>query len=103
MKKRILFVNAIPNEHSARLVGDNIDALVNEAMKYVIRSREFYERAIRTDLESRGNSTISVHSCSLSSGLFIYYDPQENITDNDAISLSGRDMYMKFEKQQPNE
>lgn len=33
MKKRILFVNAIPNEHSARLVGDNIDALVNEAMK----------------------------------------------------------------------
>jgi hypothetical protein len=69
--------------------GNDIDSLVTEAMKYVIRCRDFYEHDIRENLIERGYAIISSFSCVLpDGGLFVYYDPQNKISQSDLDNLS---------------
>lgn len=91
----MIFANASQN-HGARLIGDNIDELVKEGLKYVSRLKSFYEASIREELEQNGWATISNHSCFLGNSLFIYYDPEKNITEEEANNLSGKEMSIKY-------
>lgn len=87
------------NNHSARLIGDNMEALFLEAMKYVtLRNKHFYEKQIKANLETQHYAIVSSYSCTLETGLFIYYDPKHEITEEMAFNLSGRDIAERYEK-----
>ena len=90
------FVGKTEN-HSARLAGDNMDQLIDEAMKYVIRDRQFYENSIREDLLKKGNSIVSIHSTSLSCPLCIYFDPDWTMNDDDFKNLSSPLFRMRYD------
>lgn len=92
----MIFVNASP-KHGARLIGENINELVTESLKYVSRLKSFYEASIREDLEQKGWSVISSHSCFLGTSLFIYHDPENKITEEDANNLSGKEMFYRYQ------
>ncbi|MDR1340128.1 MAG: hypothetical protein LBK58_08770 [Prevotellaceae bacterium] len=101
---------------SIRIIGDNIDELLEESMKYVIREREYYEREIRDDLEGITkemkhrkeriptkerihNSDVTRWSSSFGEGISIYYDPEHKISKEDALNLDGREFYRKYIKE----
>jgi len=97
MNKNILTAEAT-RTHSMRIVGYNIDAIVHEAMRYVFRNRDFYEKRIVEELESSGRASISRHSGATGSAIFIYYDPERKISLHDMNELEGREFYIKYEK-----
>ena len=83
--------------HCARLVGDDMEQLIEEAMKYVTKHRTFYEKSMREELRTDGSSHVSGFSSSLG-GLFIYYDPDCVVDDDDFKNLSGYLFFQKYEK-----
>jgi hypothetical protein len=83
--------------HSARIIGDDISELGAECMKYIFQHRAFYEKEIRDELEKTGHSVVSRHSSGIG-GLSIYYDPNHEISKEDAFNLDGREFYRKYIK-----
>lgn len=83
-----------------RIVGDDMEDLIKTAMTYIHRSRDFYEHAIREDLQRCGSSIVSCHA-SIEGGIMIYYDPNGEISLDDLRMLSGSKMFRKYPKFHP--
>jgi hypothetical protein len=84
-------------KHSTRIAGNSIEELIAETMKYVTRHRDFYEKNLREDLETKGDSVVSRHSTHLNgSGIIVILDTEGVITDSDLSGLGGKEFYRKY-------
>lgn len=97
----MIFVEASEaNYLSTRLIGNNINVLLTEAMKYVTVCRDFYKIEIRKALENGRVGVVSHFSCPFPNGLFIYYDPNNEITEEEANNMFHQDLEKKCAKSQ---
>jgi len=94
--KKILIFAKETEINSNRIIGNDIDILIHEAMKYIIRLKDFYEREIKQELQTKGYSVVSNHSCCFNKGIFIYFDPDSKIDTKDIYNLSGREFSKKY-------
>jgi len=85
-------------KHSVRIIGDDRNELLDEAMKYVTKETDFYKRYIAENLLKFNNSVISKHSNAFGDIIGIYYDPEHKISKEDAENSDGREFYRKYGK-----
>ena len=93
----MIFVEASKDKNiRTRIIGDNIDVLVIEAMKYITLVRGYYVEAIRNDLENKNYAIVSKGTCAFPMGLFVFYDPNHEMTEEDANFLSDHDIIKRY-------
>jgi hypothetical protein len=82
--------------HAPRLVGDELNELIEEAIKYVTKDHRFYRRHIEEDLTEKQRVVVSYHS-SYTRGLEIYLDKTRRISDYDFDNLYSNDLGLKYD------
>lgn len=81
-----------------RILGDNLDEITKEALKYIWRNKEYYEEAIPDEINLFGYCTVPHWNVSAPSGtITVIHDPY-NFFNAEDIKLSGRDLYKKLSK-----
>lgn len=81
--------------HAPRLVGDELNELIEEAMKYVAKDHRFYRRRIEERLTEKRRAVVSYHS-SYTRGLEIYLDGKNEISDSDFDNLYTNELGLKY-------
>ena len=86
----------IVNIETARIAGDDINRLTEEAMKYVAKERPFYAESIPKDLRKRRWTIVTHWSCILGKILAIFHDPDSVLTEEDMAETDSRIIHRKF-------
>lgn len=81
--------------HAPRLVGDELNELVEEAMKYVSKEQRFYSMQIEERLLEKQRAVVSYHS-SYTRGLEIFLDKNNEISDSDFDILCTKQLALKY-------
>lgn len=81
--------------HAPRLVGNDLDELIEEAMKYVSTDHRFYSTHIKECLINKRRAVVSYHS-SYTHGLEIFLDENNAISDLDFENLYSNDLAYKY-------
>ena len=86
----------IVNLETARIAGNDIDLLIEEAMKYVAKERAFYRESIQNDIRITGWAIVTHWSCTLGKILFIFHDPHNVLTEEDLAETDIWIIHRKF-------
>lgn len=81
--------------HAPRLVGNDLNELNEEAMKYVVKEHRFYRMYIKECLTEKHRAVVSYHSSS-TRGLEIYLDEKNEISDSDFQNLYTNQLRLKY-------
>ena len=94
--EKFLFPNGI--DFGLRIIGDNIEEITKEALKYIWRDTQYYQQTIPGELRLLGYSTVPHWNVSSPNGIItVIYDPYKFFNVED-IKMTGRDLYKKLSK-----
>ena len=88
-------INATEN-HSMIMIGDNIEEILSESMKYVVKERDYYLKSIKEELQERNNSIVTHWSCSYGYSLIIYFDKNNEVSIDDIEKLNSKEFYRTY-------
>jgi len=90
-------VNIIqPPKGALRIVGNDLEQILETAMQRVTRERAFYENNIKECLLKHNWSMVSCHSCNERNGISIIYDPENQIPVEELETLTTKELRRKY-------
>lgn len=81
-----------------RILGDNLDEITKEALKYIWRDKEYYEETIPDEILLFGYSTVPHWNVSSPNGVLTIILNKDKFFNSEDIRLSGRELYRKLKE-----